>query len=118
MTPVEIGALGFVVLFALLILGLPIGFTLGLVGFLGMCVLFPFSAAMLKMATVPFEIMSSYSLAVLPLFLFMANIVLVSGFGTDLFKVASKWLGHYRGGLAWQRSLQRQHLQRVPVPPL
>ncbi len=100
MTPVEIGALGFAVLFALLILGLPIGFTLGLVGFLGMCVLFPFSAAMLKMATVPFEIMSSYSLAVLPLFLFMANIVLVSGFGTDLFKVASKWLGHYRGGLA------------------
>jgi hypothetical protein len=69
MTPVEIGLLGFVVLFLLLTLGMPIGFCMGLVGFLGMCLLFPFSAAFIKMATVPFDIMSSYSLAVLPLFL-------------------------------------------------
>lgn len=100
MTPVEIGILGFIVLFFLLTLGMPIGFCMGLVGFLGMCLLFPFSAAFIKMATVPFDIMSSYSLAVLPLFLLMANIILVSGFGADLFKVAAKWFGHYRGGLA------------------
>lgn len=100
MTPVEIGLLGFVVLFLLLALGMPIGFCMGLVGFLGMCLLFPFSAAFIKMATVPFDIMSSYSLAVLPLFLLMANIILVAGFGADLFRVAAKWFGHYRGGLA------------------
>jgi C4-dicarboxylate transporter DctM subunit len=100
MTPVEIGILGFIVLFVLLTLGMPIGFCMGLVGFLGMCLLFPFSAAFIKMATVPFDIMSSYSLAVLPLFLLMANIILMSGFGADLFKVAAKWFGHFRGGLA------------------
>jgi C4-dicarboxylate transporter, DctM subunit len=100
MTPIEIGILGFIVLFALLILGMPIGFCMGLVGFLGMCLLFPFSAAFIKMATVPFDIMSSYSLAVLPMFLLMANIILVSGFGADLFNVAAKWFGHLRGGLA------------------
>ena len=100
MTPVEIGILGFIVLFLLLALGMPIGFCMGLVGFLGMCLLFPFSAAFIKMATVPFDIMSSYSLAVLPLFLFMANIILVAGFGADLFRVAAKWFGHFRGGLA------------------
>lgn len=100
MTPVEIGILGFIVLFILLALGMPIGFCMGLVGFLGMCLLFPFSAAFIKMATVPFDIMSSYSLAVLPLFLFMANIILMSGFGSDLFKVAAKWFGHFKGGLA------------------
>ncbi len=100
MTPVEIGLLGFIVLFLLLTLGMPIGFCMGLVGFLGMCLLFPFSAAFIKMATVPFDIMSSYSLAVLPLFLLMANIILVAGFGADLFRVAAKWFGHYRGGLA------------------
>jgi len=100
MTPVEIGLLGFVVLFLLLTLGMPIGFCMGLVGFLGMCLLFPFSAAFIKMATVPFDIMSSYSLAVLPLFLLMANIILAAGFGADLFRVAAKWFGHFRGGLA------------------
>jgi C4-dicarboxylate transporter DctM subunit len=100
MTPVEIGLLGVVVLFLLLALGMPIGFCMGLVGFLGMCLLFPFSAAFIKMATVPFDIMSSYSLAVLPLFLLMANIILVAGFGADLFRVAAKWFGHHKGGLA------------------
>jgi C4-dicarboxylate transporter, DctM subunit len=100
MTPVEIGVIGFIALFALLVLGMPIGFCMGLVGFVGMCFLFPFSAALIKMATVPFDIMSSYALAVLPLFLLMANIILVAGFGADLFKTASKWLGHFKGGLA------------------
>jgi C4-dicarboxylate transporter, DctM subunit len=100
MTPVEIGIIGFLMLFALLVLGMPVGFGMGLVGFLGMLTLFPFSAALIKMATVPFQIMSSYTLAVLPLFLLMANIILVAGFGEDLFKVAAKWLGHRRGGLA------------------
>jgi C4-dicarboxylate transporter DctM subunit len=100
MTPVEIGILGFIVLFALMVLGMPIGFCLGFVGFIGMCALFPFSAALIKMATVPFDLMSSYSLAVLPLFLLLANIIQIAGFGQDLFKVAAKWLGHFRGGLA------------------
>jgi len=33
MTPVEIGIIGFLALFALLALGMPIGFGMGLVGF-------------------------------------------------------------------------------------
>ncbi len=100
MTPIEIGIIGFIVLFALLVLGMPIGFCMGLVGFLGMCFLFPFPAAMIKMATVPYDLMSNYALAVLPLFLLMANIILSARFGEDLFKVAAKWLGQFRGGLA------------------
>jgi C4-dicarboxylate transporter DctM subunit len=100
MTPVEIGIIGFIALFALLVLGMPIGFCMGLVGFVGMCFLFPFSAAFIKMATVPYDLMSSYALAVLPLFLLMANIILAARFGEDLFKVAAKWLGHFKGGLA------------------
>lgn len=100
MSPVMIGTIGFIVLFALLILGVPIGACLGLVGFVGMCVLLPLPAAMIKMAVVPFDLITNYHLAVLPLFLLMANIILEARFGEDLFKVAAKWLGHYRGGLA------------------
>lgn len=68
MSPVLIGLLGFLVLFALLAAGMPIGFALGLIGFVGMAILYPFAAALIKMSSVPFEVMSSYSLAVLPLF--------------------------------------------------
>ena len=99
MSPVIIGLLGFVILFALLAIGTPIAAALGLVGFAGMCFLYPFSGALVKMATVPFEVIGNYQLAVLPLFLLMAQVTFASGFGTDLFDLASKWLGHLRGGL-------------------
>ncbi len=100
MSPVTIGLSGFVVLFALLACGMNIGFALGLVGFAGMCLLYPFSGAMAKMATVPFEVIGNYNLAVLPLFLLMAQVTFASGFGADLFRMAAKVVGHKRGGLA------------------
>ena len=99
MSPVTIGLLGFVFLFALLAIGMPIAGALGLIGFLGMCILYPVSGALVKMATTPFHVIGNYQLAVLPLFLLMAQVTLASGFGADLFNLASKWLGHRRGGL-------------------
>ena len=99
MSPVIIGLLGFVILFALLAIGTPIAAALGLVGFAGMCFLYPLSGALVKMATVPFEVIGNYQLAVLPLFLLMAQVTFATGFGKDLFDLASKWLGHLRGGL-------------------
>ncbi|HVN95152.1 MAG TPA: TRAP transporter large permease [Syntrophorhabdaceae bacterium] len=99
MSPVTIGLLGFAVLFSLLAIGMPISGALGLVGFVGMCLLYPFTGAIVKMATVPFEVIGNYQLAVLPLFLLMAQVTFASGFGADLFNLAAKLLGHRRGGL-------------------
>lgn len=100
MSPVIIGLIGFVLLFVLLAAGMSIGFAMGLIGFLGMCLLYPVPAAIAKMAITPYHAVSEYSLAVLPLFLLMAHVIFQCGFGTDLFKMAQKWLGHMRGGLA------------------
>ncbi|HVN98374.1 MAG TPA: TRAP transporter large permease subunit [Syntrophorhabdaceae bacterium] len=100
MSPEILGLLGFVCIFALLALGMPIGAALGLVGFAGMTLLYPIQGALIKMATTPVEIISSYSFAVMPLFVLMAQVTFTCGFGADLFKLASKWLGHYKGGLA------------------
>lgn len=58
------------------------------------------NAAFSRMAIIPFETVASYSLAVLPLFLFMANIIFSAGFGDDAYRVASRWIGHLPGGLA------------------
>ena len=99
MSPVTVGLLGFLILFALLAIGMPISGALGLIGFVGMCFLYPFSGAIVKMATVPFEVIGNYQLAVLPLFLLMAQVTFASGFGADLFNLASKLLGHRRAGL-------------------
>ena len=100
MSPVLIGILGFIVLFSLLALGVPIGAGMALIGFLGFWYLVSGVAAFTKLAVVPFQTITDYALAVLPLFVFMAQVVFVSGMGRDLFNLASKWLGHKRGGVA------------------
>ncbi len=100
MSPEILGLVGFGCIFALMALGMPIGSALGLVGFAGMCLLYPLSGALMKMATVPADLISGYQFAVMPLFVLMAQVTVASGYGADLFKLASKWVGHLRGGLA------------------
>ncbi|MFP3975114.1 MAG: TRAP transporter large permease [Chloroflexota bacterium] len=100
MSPVIIGVLGFVVLFSLLAVGMPIGAGMALVGFFGVWFITSDVAALTKMAIVPFEVATDYSLAVLPLFVLMAHVVFASGMGKDLFNLAAKWLGHQPGGVA------------------
>jgi len=100
MDPVAIGLIGFVILFSLLAFGMPIGAAMGLVGFAGIWILISDVAAFTKLAVVPFQVVTDYSLAVLPLFVFMAHVVFVTGMGRDLFNLASKWLGHQPGGVA------------------
>ncbi len=100
MSPEAIGVYGFIVLFILMALGLPIGVAMGMVGFFGLVLILPFQAAVSKMAIAPFDLVSSYAFATLPLFLLMGHVLLATGQGGNLFSVAKKWFGRTPGGLA------------------
>jgi len=100
MSPITIGIIAFVILFSLLALKVPIGAGMALMGFLGIRYLISDVAAFTKLAIVPYQTITDYSLAVLPLFVLMAQVIFVSGMGRDLFTLASKWLGHRKGGVA------------------
>ncbi len=100
MSPVTIGIVGFISLFLLLAIQTPLGIAMFLVGFVGMWVLISQAAAIVKIGLIPFEIMASFELAVLPLFLLMAQIIFAAGLSRDLYDVAAKWLGRFRGGVA------------------
>lgn len=100
MDPLLIGLIGFILLFILLAFGMPIGLGMSTIGYAGMLYFLPGIAAATKMASTPFDQVSSYSLSVLPLFVLMAHITFSSGVTTDLFNLAHKWLGHQRGGVA------------------
>ena len=99
MSPIEVGIIGFIILFALIFLGLPVGASMLAVGFAGLWYFVGLDAAILKMAIVPFRFVSSYDWTVIPLFIFMAHICDASGIAKDLYNAAAKWLGHRRGGL-------------------
>ncbi len=100
MSQVEIGIIGLILVFALIAIGLPVAFSMGVIGVAGVWVIISGSAAAAKLAHIPFQVVTSYDFAALPLFIFMAHIVFVSGLATDIYNLAAKWLGHHPGGLA------------------
>jgi tripartite ATP-independent transporter DctM subunit len=100
-TPAIIGILGIVVLLLMLfLLGTPVGFAMGIVGFCGFCYLISFKAGLNMLAAVLWETFSKYGLTVIPLFIFMGQIAFYSGVNEKLYKAAYQWVGQIRGGVA------------------
>jgi len=100
MTPVAAGILGFIVLIALMLLRIPVGFVMAIIGFAGFGLLVSWSASLNLLARDFFSVLSSYNLTVIPLFIFMGQVAHHSGISGRLFNAANKFLGHLRGGLA------------------
>ena len=94
------GSIGVVTLLVLLMLGVPIGVAMGIVGVAGLMILLGPEPAIVKSGVVLFETISRYELGVLPLFLLMAHLCFAAGASRDFFDAASRMIGHRRGGLA------------------
>jgi len=100
MTPVHVGILSFVVLVALMLLRIPVGFVMALVGFAGFGFLVSWDASLNLLIRDIFSQFNSYNLTVIPLFVLMGQIAHYSGISGRLFNTANKFLGHFPGGLA------------------
>jgi len=105
MNPAIVGIIGTVMLFVLLFAGVPVGFLLAIIGFIGFGLLSSFSAAANLIAKDFFTNFSSYSLTVIPMFIFMGQIAFYSGTSQRLYDFAYKVVGHMRGGLAMATTL-------------
>ncbi|WBU52389.1 TRAP transporter large permease subunit [Paracoccus sp. SCSIO 75233] len=84
----------------LLVLGIPVAFSMGIAGAVGLYLAgsTPFLFGILD--TTPLATVSVYELITIPMFLVMAELVLLSGIAEDMFKTAAAWLSRIRGGLA------------------
>jgi len=100
MTPVQIGIIGFILLLVLLAASMPVAFAMAIVGFLGFAVIRSPEAAMSMITIDLYDTFSSYSLTVIPLFVFMGQISFHAGISRRLFSTAYNWLGRLPGGLA------------------
>src|SRR5262245_49938074 len=100
MSPALIGVTGVSVLFALLILRVPIWIALVLVGFFGNVTVLGWQGAFALAGTAPFDVASSYTLSVVPLFILMGEVASQSRLSGELFKAARVILSGFRGGLA------------------
>jgi C4-dicarboxylate transporter DctM subunit len=100
MNPPLIGVTGVLVLFALLLLRVPVWIALVLVGFFGNVALAGWQGAFALAGTAPFDVASSYTLSVVPLFILMGEIASESKLSGELFNAARMILSGFRGGLA------------------
>ena len=85
-------------LFALLIIGLEIGWSVGIVAVIGL--IFYVDQPIGQLAETAFGSLNSFTLTALPLFVFMGGILGNTGVNESLFGAIEKWVGCLPGGLA------------------
>lgn len=100
MNPPLIGAAGIGVLLLLLFLRVPVWAALTLVGFFGNMVLSGPQSALTIAGTTPFDVASTYTLSVIPLFVLLGEVASNTKLSSDLFTAARVLLSGVRGGLA------------------
>jgi C4-dicarboxylate transporter DctM subunit len=117
-----VAALGFVLMFALLMLRVPIGIAMGISGVLGFGLLSGFAPALNLLANVPLSVLTDYNLSVIPMFILMGAFCSTAGMSRELFDAGLAWVGHRRGGLALAasrpaRALRPSTARRWPPRP-
>lgn len=100
MTPEVIGLIGIILMLLLIMLKIPIAYSMFIVGFIGFAIIVSPDAALSMVGTEIFSNFSSYTLSVIPMFVWMGFIAYYSGVGTNLYALANRFLGRLPGGLA------------------
>ena len=94
-----VAILGFVALFGLMLLRVPVGMAMGLVGVTGFGYLVGFTPALKLVGQTSMRTVTDYTFGVIPMFLLMGTFVSNSGMSRELFRAANGFVGHLRGGL-------------------
>jgi C4-dicarboxylate transporter DctM subunit len=94
-----VAVLGFVALFVLMLLRVPVGMAMGLVGVGGFAYIVGGAPALKNVGHTTARTVTDYNFAVIPLFLLMGSFATTSGMSRELFRAANAFLGHLRGGL-------------------
>ena len=94
-----VAVVGFVSLFVLMLLRVPVGMAMGLVGVAGFGYLAGATPALKIVGHTTMRSVTDFNFAVVPLFLLMGSFATNSGMSRELFRTANAFLGHLRGGL-------------------
>lgn len=96
----QIGILGFVFLFVLMLLRMHIGVAMGIVALVGIAFLNSIQSAFGILADTAFSNSSSYVLSIIPMFMLMGELANMAGLIQGAYRTIYRWLGHLPGGLS------------------
>ncbi|MGL4496475.1 MAG: TRAP transporter large permease, partial [Beijerinckiaceae bacterium] len=98
MSMVAVGVTGFLVMFGLMLIGLPIGAVMLLTGLAGGMMAFG-DAFLISSASVAWGVMSENTLTSIPLFVMLGELLLRSGMADRMYVAFAAWMGRLPGGL-------------------
>jgi tripartite ATP-independent transporter DctM subunit len=96
----EVGLIGFLLLLVVIFAGVPLGFSMILMGFAGFASMRGVLPAMEMVGQTIVSNSISYKFTVVPLFVLMGNFIFKAELSGDIYRAAFAWMGHRRGGLA------------------
>jgi len=99
LSPDAVAVIGFVALFTLMLLRVPVGMAMGLVGVCGYSYIVGSGPALKLIGQTSMRTVTDYTFGVIPMFMLMGAFVSVSGVSRELFRAANAFIGHLRGGL-------------------
>ncbi|MBM3486034.1 MAG: TRAP transporter large permease [Alphaproteobacteria bacterium] len=100
MSNFELGLLFFALTIVLILSRMPVGIAMFVMGALGYSIMVGWQPLMFTLNNSTYSRLADYNLSVIPLFIFMGQLATKAGINRALFKAASAWFGHWRGGLA------------------
>ncbi|MEP7184027.1 MAG: TRAP transporter large permease [Betaproteobacteria bacterium] len=102
MSGIEVGFVVFGAMLALMVIRVPIGISMFIVGFGGYAYLTGgnFNALLASLKNLAYARLSNYDLVVIPLFLLMGQFATHGGLSKALFRFVGAFMGHFKGGVA------------------
>lgn len=100
MDPIWIGVIGIICMLAMLFMGIPIAFSMAIVGIIGTAIIAGFSQTLTQITLIAWDKGTDFIIVCIPLFIFMGQLVSTTGIAADLYECLQRWLGRLPGGLA------------------
>lgn len=97
-TLIAVGCFG--LMFVLMAIRVPIGFTMAISGVVGFSLVSGVKPALNLLMNSPLRTATDYTLSVIPMFVLMGIFATAGGMSRELFRANKAWFGHLRGGAA------------------
>jgi len=96
----ELGIWIVLLMIVFMFLGMPVAFSLGVAGLIGLLLVGGLDSAFSILSTTPYRTAAHYTLTTLPMFILMAQFISASQIVDDIFHAAQRWLERLPGGMA------------------
>jgi C4-dicarboxylate transporter DctM subunit len=97
---IYLGYIGLSVMVFLIIIGVPVAFSIGIVAVVGLFIAGGVKITLAQTTLVAWQVGTDFVIICIPLFVFMGKMAANSGIAADIYDALQKWVGRISGGLA------------------